>query len=130
MHHAWPGNIRELRNYIERAVILTKGDVLQLPSLPHMPIKTEAVTLADAERDHILRALEESNWVVGGKFGAAARLGLARTTLIAKMKKHGLSSEIARSRVLSVTHSLPAWWRTRNHSDLRQLEFKPNWVVI
>ena len=99
MHHAWPGNIRELRNYIERAVILTKGDVLQLPSLPHMPMKTEVVTLADAERDHILRALEESNWVVGGKFGAAARLGLARTTLIAKMKKHGLSSEIARSRV-------------------------------
>ena len=98
-HHAWPGNIRELRNYIERAVILTKGDVLQLPSLPHMPIKTEVVTLADAERDHILRALEDSNWVVGGKLGAAGRLGLARTTLIAKMKKHGLSSEIARSRV-------------------------------
>ena len=62
-------------------------------------MKTEVVTLADAERDHILRALQESNWVVGGKFGAATRLGLPRTTLIAKMKKHGLSSEIARSRV-------------------------------
>jgi formate hydrogenlyase transcriptional activator len=96
VQYAWPGNIRELQNVIERAVILTKGDVLQLPSLPRMPIKNEAVTLADAERDHILKALEESNWVVGGKFGAAARLGLARTTLIAKITKHGLSREMGK----------------------------------
>jgi len=101
-HRAWPGNVRELQNYIERAVILTKGDVLQLPELARMPINTEVVTeivtLAQAERDHILRALEESNWVVGGKSGAAAKLGLARTTLIAKMQKRGLSSKMRLSR--------------------------------
>ena len=92
MDHSWPGNIRELQNFIERAVILTKGQVLQLPPLPSRTlIPTEPLTLKDAERDHILRVLEESNWVVGGPSGAAARLGVARTTLISKMQKRGLS---------------------------------------
>ena len=92
VRHPWPGNIRELQNYIERAVILTTGDVLQIPPLSsRMLNKIEPVTLDEVERDHIVKALEESNWVVGGKAGAAARLGLARTTLISKIQKWGLS---------------------------------------
>jgi formate hydrogenlyase transcriptional activator len=101
VRYPWPGNIRELQNLIERAVILTRGDVLQVPSLPSVtPIKTEPVTLAQADRDHILKVLEESNWVMGGISGAAARLGVKRTTLIAKMKKLGVSRvcDMARSR--------------------------------
>ena len=99
VRYPWPGNIRELRNLIERAVILTRGDVLQIPSLPSVtPIQTESVTLAAADRHHILKVLEESNWVMGGSSGAAARLGIKRTTLIAKMKKLGISRVAARSR--------------------------------
>ena len=90
--HPWPGNIRELQNLVERGVILTKGDVLQMPPLScRQSAKSEPTTLEEAERYHILKALEESNWVVGGKFGAAARLGVARTTLISKMRRRGLS---------------------------------------
>ncbi len=100
MRYAWPGNIRELQNFIERAVILTKGEVLQMPPLPsRILIRTEPATLEDIERDHILKVLEESNWIVGGKFGAAARLGMARTTLISKMQKRGLARERTRSRL-------------------------------
>jgi formate hydrogenlyase transcriptional activator len=90
--YPWPGNIRELQNFIERAVILTEGDVLQLTALPSIAaVPNEPVTLEEAERDHILNALRESNWVVGGARGAAARLGVKRTTLISKMRKRGLS---------------------------------------
>jgi len=100
INYPWPGNVRELQNLIERAVILTKGDMLQMPPLPsRVLLRTEAVTLKDAERDHILKALEESNWVVGGKSGAAARLGVARTTLVSKMQKRGLSRDLAQSRL-------------------------------
>jgi formate hydrogenlyase transcriptional activator len=96
LRYPWPGNIRELQNFIERAVILTKGDVLHLSPLPtHAAFPTEPVSLADAERVHILNALRESNWVVGGAAGAAARLGVKRTTLISKMRKRGLSRAIA-----------------------------------
>jgi formate hydrogenlyase transcriptional activator len=99
MCYPWPGNIRELQNIVERAVILTDSNTLQLPPLPCCtPVRTEAVTLAQAERDHILKALEESKWVVAGKAGAAARLGVHRTTLISKMKKCGLSREMAQRR--------------------------------
>ena len=94
MYYPWPGNIRELQNIIERSVILTTGDVLQMPALPsNTPVKTEPVTLAEAERHHILKALEESNWVLGGKSGAAVRLGMKRTTLIDKMRRCGLSRD-------------------------------------
>jgi formate hydrogenlyase transcriptional activator len=96
VRHPWPGNIRELQNLIERAVILTNGDVLQVSALPSSAgIQAEPVTLAEAERDHILNALRESNWVVGGAAGAAARLGVKRTTLISKMHKRGLSRAMA-----------------------------------
>ena len=98
--HSWPGNIRELQNVIERAVILTKGDVLELPALPAgAAVSKEPVTLEEAERDHILNTLRETNWVVGGTAGAAARLGVKRTTLISKMRRVGLSRAMASERV-------------------------------
>jgi formate hydrogenlyase transcriptional activator len=98
MRHAWPGNIRELQNFVERAVILTNSEVLTLPPLSScISVRTDPVTLADAERDHILKALEKSNWVIGGTSGAAARLGVKRTTLIDRMRKRGLNRAIARS---------------------------------
>lgn len=96
MRHPWPGNVRELQNVIERAVVLTKGDVLHFPPLrSRIKRRQEPVSLRDAERDHILKTLEESNWVVGGRNGAAARLGVARTTLMDKMRKRGISRESA-----------------------------------
>jgi len=74
--------------------------VLQLSALPsRTAITTGPVTLAEAERDHILNALRESNWVVGGVAGAAARLGVKRTTLISKMRKRGLSRAMAHGAV-------------------------------
>jgi formate hydrogenlyase transcriptional activator len=97
--HPWPGNIRELQNFMERAVILTNGDILQVPAPSRLPLSTATMTLAGAEREHILQALEESNWVVGGKAGAAARLGLKRTTLADKMRRSGLSRETAQGAV-------------------------------
>ena len=96
VRYPWPGNIRELQNFIERGVILTPNDVLQLPTLPSIAmIPAEPVTLDEAERHHILSALRESNWVVGGASGAAARLGVKRTTLISKMRRRGLSRAMA-----------------------------------
>jgi formate hydrogenlyase transcriptional activator len=94
--YPWPGNIRELQNFIERAVILTGGDVLELPPLPSvMQTKREPVTLRESERHHLLKGLDAAKWVVGGPFGAAASLGMPRTTLIAKMRKHGISRAMA-----------------------------------
>jgi formate hydrogenlyase transcriptional activator len=91
VNYPWPGNIRELQNLIERAVILTDGELLQMPPLMScIPPKGEPVTLQESERDHILKTLEASNWVVGGASGAAARLGVRRTTLIYKMRRLGL----------------------------------------
>jgi formate hydrogenlyase transcriptional activator len=89
--YSWPGNVRELENFIERAVILSPGAELRAPlaeleSAPE-PATNHSATLEEAERDHILRALKEAKWVVGGPTGAAARLGLKRTTLQARMRK-------------------------------------------
>jgi formate hydrogenlyase transcriptional activator len=99
IQYPWPGNIRELQNFIERAVILTTGGILQMPPFPAQTlIRPEPATLEEVERNHILKALEQSNWIVGGKFGAAARLGMARTTLIGKMQRRGLSRELAQGR--------------------------------
>jgi len=91
----WPGNVRELEHFIERAVILTPGSDLEVSiSELKQPAATAAArnisTLEAAEREHILRALQETNWVVGGPSGAAARLGMKRTTLQSKMQKLGL----------------------------------------
>jgi formate hydrogenlyase transcriptional activator len=96
--HNWPGNIRELQNFIERSVILTKGAELQAPVgelLNKRGPTPGARTLADAERAHIISVLRDTNWTVGGRNGAAARLGLVRTTLIAKMRKLGISRDTA-----------------------------------
>jgi formate hydrogenlyase transcriptional activator len=89
--YVWPGNVRELQNFIERAVVFSRGDVLELPPLPS-PIltKREPITLRESERQHLLKALEATRWVVGGAFGAAARLGMPRTTLLYRMQKHGI----------------------------------------
>ena len=98
--HSWPGNIRELQNCIERSVILATGAVLNgsVPELtrithdgPKRPKLPEPITLHEAERSHILQILRETRGVIGGPNGAAARLGLPRTTLIAKMKRLGIN---------------------------------------
>ncbi len=92
----WPGNIRELENVIERAVILSSGSELRVPlkdlqpRVPRTTSRKSAATLRDAERDAILRALRESGGVVAGPSGAAARLGLKRTTLQSMMRKLGI----------------------------------------
>ncbi len=93
--YPWPGNIRELQNVIERSVILTSGNVLHAP-LAGLKRAAEAespgaVTLQDAERDHILKTLEHTRWVVAGPNGAAARLGIKRSTLYFRMHKLGIS---------------------------------------
>jgi formate hydrogenlyase transcriptional activator len=95
VRYPWPGNVRELQNVIERAVILSQGPELQValddinPSVQQTT--ADAVTLADAEREHILGTLRETNWVVGGPKGAAARLGMKRSSLQHKMRKLGIS---------------------------------------
>jgi formate hydrogenlyase transcriptional activator len=92
--HDWPGNIRELQNLLERAVLFSPGSVLRLPLELAQTVKQSSDgaprTLADADREHILETLEQSNWLIGGQDGAANRLGLPRTTLIYKMRKLGI----------------------------------------
>jgi len=91
--YAWPGNIRELENLIERAVIVSPGPVLRVPMgdfKTHPEIPGDSLTLSAAEREHILRALDATNWVLAGPRGAAARLGMKRTTLQSKMRKLGV----------------------------------------
>ena len=92
----WPGNVRELENFIERAVILTQGQDLfvslaELKRTPSHTTNSGATTLEQAEREHILKALRESEWIIGGAVGAAARLGMKRTTLQSKMQKLNIS---------------------------------------
>jgi formate hydrogenlyase transcriptional activator len=92
----WPGNIRELQNLIERAVILSRGPVLQVPLAelkPVQPILSSdgSATLEHVERDHILQILRETKWMISGPSGAAARLGMKRTTLYSKMQKLGIA---------------------------------------
>ncbi len=90
----WPGNVRELQNFIERALILSPGSELRAPledlDWANRASQSQPETLAQAECGHILKALKESGWVVGGPTGAARRLGLKRTTLIGKMRKMGI----------------------------------------
>src|SRR5258706_11329117 len=91
--HSWPGNVRELQNFVERSVILAKGTVLNCsPAVTGTLESSAPVTLKEAERVHILQTLEQTGGVVGGPNGAAAQLGLPRTTLIAMMKRLGVSS--------------------------------------
>jgi formate hydrogenlyase transcriptional activator len=93
--YQWPGNVRELENLVERSVLLTQGSVLHVPPGELKPRKENVTcpttTLEDAEREHILRALRDAKWAVGGAQGAAVRLGMKRTTLYSKMKKLRIS---------------------------------------
>lgn len=94
-NYPWPGNVRELQNFIERAVILSPGSVLQPPlaELRHTMVTAPGAkpsTLKEFEREHVLRAIQESNWVIGGPKGAAARLGMKRTTLMHRIQKLGI----------------------------------------
>jgi formate hydrogenlyase transcriptional activator len=98
VRYPWPGNVREVQNVIEHAVILSPGPSLQVPpgdlqaAATQAPVPTApAATLAEAEREHILGVLRETGWVLGGPEGAAARLGMKRSTLYKKMKKLGIS---------------------------------------
>jgi transcriptional regulator with GAF, ATPase, and Fis domain len=91
----WPGNIRELENFLERSVILTRGPVLYVPltelkTEKEAPAPAENPTYHEAEREHILRVLRETRGQIGGEDGAAARLALKRTTLNSKLKKLGI----------------------------------------
>ena len=95
VHYGWPGNVRELQNFVERAVILSRTPVLHAPLGELEPSQPNLQTRAapggvEAERDQIIQALDASKWVVGGPNGAAARLGLARTSLVYKMQKFGI----------------------------------------
>ena len=109
--YSWPGNVRELQNLIERAVILSDDGQLHnpLPKQVVAPVgaSPEPRTLRDSERALILRMLEAAGWVIGGATGAAAKLGLKRTTLIAKMKKLGIARP-ERQPDVGVVDDLPA----------------------
>jgi formate hydrogenlyase transcriptional activator len=94
--YQWPGNVRELQNVIERCVVLSNTSVLHGPRLGYQRpsgrnAPPEPETLADAERRHIVRALQETEWVIGGRDGAAAKLAVKRTTLLDKMRRLGIS---------------------------------------
>jgi len=103
--YSWPGNIRELQNLVERAVILSQGGLLpnplhkkqtgfMIPSLHRTRTFHSSMTLEDSDRTLILETLEQAGWIVGGLRGAAAKLGLKRTTLLAKMRRLGISRPI------------------------------------
>jgi DNA-binding NtrC family response regulator len=100
--YSWPGNIRELQNLVERAVILSRDGVLpnplhkkqtelMIPSPHRTRTIRSSMTLEDSDRALILETLEQAGWIIGGQRGAAAKLGLKRTTLLAKMKRLGIS---------------------------------------
>ncbi len=94
----WPGNIRELENLIERAVILTQGTALYVPLAELKQRAGDAIppptTLEETEREHILRILRSTKWVIGGPTGAAAQLGMKRTTLQSKMQRLGIARPV------------------------------------
>ncbi len=91
-NHSWPGNVRELQNFIERAVIVSPGSTLRAPvrELKEASVRSlnsKLSTLDEVERECVMRAIRESNWVIGGPNGAAARLGMKRTTLAYRIRK-------------------------------------------
>jgi transcriptional regulator with GAF, ATPase, and Fis domain len=107
--YSWPGNIRELQNLVERAVILSRDGMLQnplrkdqtevmIPTRHHTRTFYTSKTLDDSDRDLILETLEQTRWLVGGPHGAAAKLGLKRTTLIAIMRRLDISRPVHQER--------------------------------
>jgi formate hydrogenlyase transcriptional activator len=126
--HHWPGNIRELQNFIERAVIISPGPDLHLPPgelncATRSDTATPIRTLADAERDHILQVLQQVRGVVGGRNGAAARLGLARTTLVYRMRKLGIIQE----RTVVVGHAVTQWDAAGAHTRIAKRRHETAW---
>jgi len=103
--HSWPGNIRELQNLVERAVILSRDGVLPNPLQKrqtsaiilssNVPSSLSSINWEDSDRALVVETLEQTGWIVGGPRGAAAKLGLKRTTLLAKMRRLGISRPIA-----------------------------------
>ena len=140
-HYDWPGNIRELQNVIERGVIMTAGYELSrqttelLTTAEAVPARFPAAaeptsfrTIADAERSHITATLQATNWVVGGPNGAAARLGLPRTTLMARMERLGISNLSRRrsgrsiERFVQVMGGLSSRLKDESSAGLRVIE--------
>ena len=124
VRYPWPGNVRELQNIIERAVILSPGPTLQVPladlqAVP-APIRPGAartatpVTLVDVEREHIVHTLIATAWVVGGPRGAAARLGMKRSTLQKKMQKLGIARPSGECHPIALR--VPPGWHPRQPS--------------
>ncbi len=100
--HSWPGNIRELRNVIEHSTILSSGDTLALSVLSESPCREpEPITLEEAERDHISKALEKTSWRIKGPYGAAQRLGMQPSTLYSRMHKLGIPQRHQKEAVLA-----------------------------
>ena len=101
VRYRWPGNVRELQNFIERAVILSPRAILRAPTSELEPFRVHKGSnlpitgLEEIERDHIVRVLEASNWVVGGRNGAAERLGMKRTSLVYKIRKLRISRPVS-----------------------------------
>jgi len=127
--HDWPGNIRELQNFIERAVIMSPGPELHLPSGElKRAVKndqpTPIRTLAQTERDHIVDVLQQAHGVVGGRNGAAAQLGLPRTTLLYRMRKLGIAQE----RTLAFGHAISQWDTPVTNRSLRNHPMEPAWL--
>ncbi len=127
----WPGNIRELENVIKRAVIMSTGPALrpQFGDLKRLPGQTSPAskrTLAEAERDHINEVLRDTRWVLGGDNGAAARLGMPRTTLVYRMRKLGIArdqgAKLFRSRPSGLPDSLAEFSGDGQESPLRGTE--------
>jgi formate hydrogenlyase transcriptional activator len=113
--YRWPGNVRELRNFIERAVILSPHTLLQAPtaelepfSVPGKSNLLPTTALDELERAHIIRALELSNWVVGGRNGAAQRLGMKRTSLVYKIQKHRIVRPASSREASAIDDRAPA----------------------
>ena len=106
--YRWPGNVRELQNFIERAIILSAHTVLRAPICELEPFSAHKGSnypmngLDEVERDHIVRALEASNWVVGGRNGAAERLGMKRTSLVYKMRKLRIGRPVSAQQMSAV----------------------------
>ena len=140
-HHDWPGNIRELQNVIERGVIMTTGVSLSLRTTEHLttaeavPARfaaaaepTSTRTMADAERAHITATLQATSWVVGGPNGAAAQLGLPRTTLMARMQRLGICNISRRrsgrslERFVQVMGGLSSSLKDESSAGLRVME--------
>jgi formate hydrogenlyase transcriptional activator len=104
----WPGNVRQLQNFVEHGVIVSRGAVFE-PAVAQLQRQRDAEspaagrkTLEDATRDHILQTLAETRGVVGGRLGAAARLGIARTTLLSKMRRLGIETPSGAGRGIAI----------------------------